>query len=105
VKRRRDSGEKEGAIVVAVLVSEVKGRDQRRRFLVEEVTDGEEDADRWAPPVRGREGKMVREWLLGHGVDSVLGRTGHFDPISFLSLFFFFPFILFYFQNSFITLA
>jgi hypothetical protein len=89
VKRRRDSGEEEGAIVVAVLVSEVKGRNQRRRFPVEEVTDGEEDADGWAPPVRGREGKMVREWLLGRGVDSVLGRTGRFGPISFLSSFLF----------------
>jgi hypothetical protein len=59
---------------------------------VEEVTDGEEDADRWAPPIRGREGKMVREWSLGRGVDSVLGRTGSAGPFSF---FFLLSFILF----------
>jgi hypothetical protein len=34
----------------------IEGRgNSGRRFPVEEVTDGEEDADRWAPPVRGRE--------------------------------------------------
>jgi hypothetical protein len=58
---------------------------------VEEVTDGEENADRWAPPVRGTEGKMVWEWLLGRGVDSVLGQTGSASPFSF-----FFFFLLFF---------
>jgi hypothetical protein len=54
-----------------------------------------------------RETENGSGWFFGPwGVDSVLGRTGRFGPIPFLSsFFFFFPFILFYFHNSFITFA
>jgi hypothetical protein len=94
VKRRRDSGEEEGMILVAVLVSKVKGRNQRRRFPVEEVTDGEEDADRWAPPVRGREGK--------NGSGMVVGPWSRFSAgpdRPFWSNFFSFPFFLLSFYS------
>jgi hypothetical protein len=52
-----------------------------------------------------REGKRFGMVCWAIGVDSVLGRTGRFGLIPFLSFFFFFPFILFCFHNSFITFA
>jgi hypothetical protein len=66
---------------------------------VEEVTDEEEDADRWAPPIRGREGKR-----FGNGcwaVESIQCWAG-LDPLApfpFFSSFFYSFLFLFFLYN------
>jgi hypothetical protein len=85
-----------------------KGRNQWRWFPVEEVTDGEEDADRWGPPVsvkrkrkrKEKERKSERGVRAEAGWAVVLLGPGR-GPVG-LSFPFFLFFLLFFSVSPFI---
>jgi hypothetical protein len=96
-ERERRGGVGEGVGVVSgpsgLWEEREEGRDRGDISSEGRETIGEDGADRWAPPVRGREGKHFEKGLLGRGGRFSAGPDRLFLSDSFFFLLSFYSFL------------